>query len=134
VLRAAAEVENGIVGFLREQESAGFSTNAVKASKDAVRIAMVQYREGAADFTRVLDAQRALLSSQDQLVRTQGAVVTDLIALYKALGGGWQIRVGQPAVNDADRVEMQKRTNWGSYFSKPPPQPPQANGPTPTAR
>jgi NodT family efflux transporter outer membrane factor (OMF) lipoprotein len=134
VLRAAAEVENGIVGFLREQESAGFSTNAVKASKDAVRIAMVQYREGAADFTRVLDAQRALLSSQDQLVRTQGAVVTDLIALYKALGGGWQIRVGEPAVRDADRVEMQKRTNWGSYFSKPPPQPPQANGPTPTAR
>jgi NodT family efflux transporter outer membrane factor (OMF) lipoprotein len=134
VLRAAQEVENGIVGYLREQESAVFSANAVKASKDAVHLAVVQYREGAADFTRVLDAQRALLSSQDQLVRTQGAVVTNLIALYKALGGGWQVRIGQPAVSDTNREEMQKRTNWGSYFNKPPPQPPQTNGSPPSAR
>jgi NodT family efflux transporter outer membrane factor (OMF) lipoprotein len=137
VLKAAQEVENGIVGFLREQEAAAFAQNAVTAAQTSVKLALVQYREGATDYQRVVDTQRSLLQSQNSLARTRSAVATNLIALYKALGGGWEMRQGQPVVTDRNRVEMQKRTNWGSYFAKPPqppPQSPQANGSPPTHR
>lgn len=124
ILRAAQEVEDGIAGFLYEQESAAATQNAVTAAETAVKLALIQYREGATDYTRVLDTQRALLQSQSTLARTRSQVITNLIALYKALGGGWEVRAGQPVVSDSNRVEMQKRTNWGGYFGKPPQQPP----------
>ncbi len=133
VLRAAQEVEDGIAGFVHEREAAVFADNAVTAAETAVRLALVQYREGATDYQRVVDTQRALLQSQNALARTRSSVTTDLIALYKALGGGWELRQADPVVRDAARVEMQKRTNWGSYFDKPLP-PPQANGSPPTHR
>jgi hypothetical protein len=60
-----------------------------------------------------------LVQQQQGFTRTQSSATTNLIALYKALGGGWELRQGQPVVPDAIRVEMQKRTNWGHYFDKP---------------
>jgi outer membrane protein TolC len=120
VLRAAQEVEDGITGFLTEQEAVVSAQKAVAAAESAVRLALVQYREGATDYTRVLDSQRALLQSQNTLAHTRSTVALNLVALYKALGGGWQLRQGQPFVADPTRVEMQKRTNWGSYFTKQP--------------
>ncbi len=121
VFRAAQEVEDGMAGFLREQEAVAFAQNAVAAAQDSVNLALVQYREGAVDYQRVLDTQRSLLQSQNNLARARSLVVINLVALYKALGGGWQLRQGQPVVNDATRDEMQKRTNWGGYFHHPPP-------------
>jgi NodT family efflux transporter outer membrane factor (OMF) lipoprotein len=120
VIKAAQEVQDGISGFVHEQEATAFSQKAVAAAADAVKLAMVQYREGAVDFTRVLDSQRALVQSQNEVARTQSTTVTNLVALYKALGGGWELSEGRPVVTDATRAEMQKRTNWGSYFKKPP--------------
>ena len=134
VFKAAQEVEDGLTGFLHQQEAAVFEQNAVTAAQDAVKLALVQYREGAVDYTRVLDTQRALLLSQNDLARARSSVVTNLVALYKALGGGWELREGRPVVTDATRVEMQKRTNWGSYFRKPGPQPKNANGSPTTSR
>src|SRR5262249_34425591 len=110
VLRAAQEVEDGIAGYVREQESAASLQKAVTASQTAVKRAVIQYREGATDFQRVIDTQRVLLQTQNALARTQSQVVTNLIALYKALGGGWEVRINQPVVTDANREEMQKRT------------------------
>ena len=55
----------------------------------AVRLAQDQYKVGLVDFSNVLDAQRSLLSFQDQLAQSNGAVTSNLIRLYKALGGGW---------------------------------------------
>jgi NodT family efflux transporter outer membrane factor (OMF) lipoprotein len=117
VLSAAQQVEDGIVGFIKEQDAAAFEKNAVDAAQTAVRVSMVQYREGATDFQRVVDSQRALLQAQNELARTQSAVATNLIALYKALGGGWELRTGQPVVSDKNRVVMQNRTNWGGTFA-----------------
>jgi NodT family efflux transporter outer membrane factor (OMF) lipoprotein len=118
VLKAAEEVEDGVAGFLREQEAATFADNAVGAAQNSVRIAMVQYREGAVDFQRVLDAERALLTTQNRLATVRSAAATQLVALYKALGGGWELERGRPAVTDATRDEMKKRTNWGSYLTR----------------
>jgi NodT family efflux transporter outer membrane factor (OMF) lipoprotein len=120
VFRAAQEVEDGIVGFTREEEAVVFATNAVTAAQSAVKLALIQYREGAVDYQRVLDSERVLLQTQNTLARTQSSVVTNLVALYKALGGGWEYRAGEPVVADSVRKDMQQRTNWGRYFDKPP--------------
>jgi NodT family efflux transporter outer membrane factor (OMF) lipoprotein len=118
VLRAAQEVEDGMTGFLREQEAAMLAAAGVTSAETAVRISVTQYKEGAADFQRVLDAERELLSTENNQARMRSAATTNLIALYKALGGGWELRQGQPVVSDGNRVEMQKRTNWNGYFDK----------------
>jgi NodT family efflux transporter outer membrane factor (OMF) lipoprotein len=120
VLKAAQEVEDGMTGYLKSREASVFAENAAKSAQRSADLALVQYKEGAVDFQRVLDAQRSLLQEQNSMARTQSAIATHLISLYKALGGGWEVRKGQPFVPDSTRIEMQHRTNWGNLFDKPP--------------
>ena len=120
VLKAAQEAEDGLTGYLKSQEAVVFAENASNAAKRSADLAFIQYREGAVDFQRVLDAQRSLLEQQNNLTRTRSSIATNLIALYKALGGGWEIRQGRPFVSDSTRMEMQHRTNWGNYLSESP--------------
>jgi NodT family efflux transporter outer membrane factor (OMF) lipoprotein len=119
VLRAAQEAEDAMIAFLRAQEAAAFARKASTAAARSVELASIQYREGAVDYQRVLDAQRTLLQEQNTLVTARASIATNLIATYKALGGGWEVRSGQPYVPDSVRIEMQDRTNWGKYFSTP---------------
>ena len=120
VLRAGQEVDDALAGFLRSQEAAVFARNAADSAQQSVDLAFVQYREGAVDFQRVLDAQRSLLQEENTLADIDSSVATNLIALYKALGGGWEMQQNEPYINDAIRREMQQRTNWGEYFSETP--------------
>ena len=101
------------------QNASAFEQAAVDAAKQALDIANVQYREGAVDFQRVLDAQRVLLEQQNALARTRSDIATSMIALYKALGGGWETRAEQPVVNPATEAEMKDRTRWGDLLSEP---------------
>ena len=119
VLKAAQEVEDELAGFLREEEAAVYAQNAALAAEVAMKLAVVQYREGATDYQRVVDTQRVLLQTQEEFARTRSAVSSNAIALYKALGGGWEMRQGQPTVPEFMATEMQKRTNWGRYFGEP---------------
>ena len=117
VLRAAQEVEDAMISFLRSQDSVGFLADAVKASKRSVDLSMIQYREGLVDYQRVLDTQRFLSEQQDQLVFTAGSVDLNLVAIYKALGGGWQLRKDNEFVPQ-DLIEaMEERTDWGNLLS-----------------
>ena len=59
-----------------------------------MELAAIQYRDGAVDFNRVFTLQTALTSQQDDLAVAQGDIAKNLVAVYKALGGGWQIRFG----------------------------------------
>ena len=131
VIRAAQEVEDGMTGFLKAEEAAVFAQNAANAAQQSVTLALSQYREGAVDYQRVLDAERSLLEEQNSLAGTRSSAATNLIALYKALGGGWELRKGQPVVPDSTQEEMKRRTNWGDLFSTPPPPPQTSNGSTP---
>jgi NodT family efflux transporter outer membrane factor (OMF) lipoprotein len=92
VLSAAQDVENGLVTFLEAQQRAKFQAASVKDAEEAVQIAVAQYQAGTIDFTRVTQVQQTLVSQQDTLAQAQGEIVTGLIQVYKALGGGWQIR------------------------------------------
>ena len=64
----------------------------------SLELAVIQYREGITDFTTVLTAQQALLSEQDSLANTLGDISRNLVGVYRALGGGWEIREGQDFV------------------------------------
>ena len=75
------------------------------------------YKEGLVDYQRVLDAQQNLVQQQDKLVSTAGSVDLNLVALYKALGGGWEIREGKDFVPKEIKEEMEKRNNWGDLLS-----------------
>jgi NodT family efflux transporter outer membrane factor (OMF) lipoprotein len=116
VIRAHREVEDSLVGFLRKQQEAAFLLGSVTASQRSVDLSMLQYKEGLVDYQRVLDTQRFLTDQQDAWTATRGDVVLNLVAMYKALGGGWQIREGQEFVSKEYTEEMENRTDWGNLI------------------
>jgi NodT family efflux transporter outer membrane factor (OMF) lipoprotein len=116
VLRAAQEMEDAMVSFLRTQDEVGFLSESVTAAKRSVDLSMVQYREGLVDYQRVLDTQRFRTQEQDLLTEREGDVAISLVSMYKALGGGWQSRVGKDFVPVATKKEMAERTNWGKLL------------------
>ena len=117
VLKAAQEAEDGLSAFLRSQEEVAFLKESVEGATRSVELSMTQYREGLTDFQRVLDTQRVQTQTQDLLTSTQGSVLLNLIATYKALGGGWEGRVGKDFVPEEIKEEMEKRTDWGHLLS-----------------
>ncbi len=117
VLRAAQEVEDAMVGFLQSQKAVFFLADAVKASKRSVELSLIQYREGLVDYQRVLDTQRDLTSQQDNLVFTAGSVGLNLVSMYRALGGGWELRGENDFIPASIKEEMEARTNWGDMLS-----------------
>jgi NodT family efflux transporter outer membrane factor (OMF) lipoprotein len=92
VLSAAQDVENGLVTFLEAQQRAEFLAKSVNDAKEAVDFGQAQYKRGAIDFTRLTLLEQNLVTQQDTFAQAQGEIVTGLIQVYKALGGGWQIR------------------------------------------
>jgi len=119
VLRAAREVDDSAVGFARTGEQILLLSDSVQASQRSLRIAMIQYREGLADFQRVIDSQRVLFSQQDLLVASRGSLAQNLIALYKAMGGGWEPGRSRPVLDDATRETMNRRSDWKGLLSAP---------------
>ncbi|HNW61296.1 MAG TPA: efflux transporter outer membrane subunit [bacterium] len=93
VLKALEEVENALVAFANEQQRKESLSLATDAAQRAAELAQLEYKAGMVDFTTVLDSQRSLLSFQDQLAQCEGTVSTNLIHLYKVLGGGWSALV-----------------------------------------
>lgn len=119
VLRAARELEDAAIDFAQRRAQVAILEESVQAARRSLDIADVQYREGLVDFQRVLDSQRALFSQQERLATTRGLVAQSLIALYKALGGGWQRGRSLPIVDDATRDEMADRSHWGRAIDAP---------------
>lgn len=116
VLVAQQEVDNALTAFLNAQERAKFLNLSVASAKRSMDLAIIQYQQGITDFTTVLTAEQQLLSQQDSLAVTQGDIALNLVAIYRALGGGWQIREGKDFVPASLQEEMRKRTNWGGLL------------------
>jgi len=117
VLKAQQEVEDALVAFLRAQERAEFLARSTAAARTSHDLAVLRYREGTKDFTTVLTAQQALLKEQDDLASTLGDISRNLVGVYRALGGGWEIREGNDFVPPGVKEEMGKRTHWGKLLS-----------------
>lgn len=90
ILNALEEVENALNAYAGEQLRRERLLDAVDAAQKAETLARDRYKAGLVNFTTVLDAQRSLLSFQEQLAISDGAVTSNLVRLYKALGGGWE--------------------------------------------
>jgi len=134
VLKAQQEVEDALVAFLRAQDRAGFLARSTAAAKNALDLAVLQYREGIKDFTTVLVAQQALLNEQDNLATALGSISTNLVLVYRALGGGWEIREGKDLVPPDVKEAMEKRTNWGHLLAPASYNPPASEKPKSNVR
>jgi NodT family efflux transporter outer membrane factor (OMF) lipoprotein len=119
VRQAAREADDAAVGLIKSLEREQILSQAETAAKRSLVLASSQYREGYSDFQRVLDAQRALLEQQDNYLVSRSNAVSNVIALYKALGGGWYSAL--PRVDDATRQQMEQRTDWGDLLDEPAP-------------
>ena len=117
VLQAQQEVENFLAGFLRYQESTESLAISTSAAKHSLDLAFIQYQHGSTDFTTVLTAQQSLLASQDSLAISMGNIALNLVGVYRALGGGWELRQGEDIVPPQIKEAMAKRTNWGCLLS-----------------
>lgn len=106
VLDAGQEAENAIIKFLKSQEQAKKLVISVKASESAVNVAMVQYKGGLVDFNRVSLIQQNLVQQQTSLAQVQGNISIGLVQLYRALGGGWEIRMGSSAIGPHATTEI----------------------------
>ena len=104
VLRANEEVENGMVSFLQEQDRVKSLDKSTRAAARSVEIAMLQYERGLISYQPLLDSERALVQQQDTLAASRGSIGVDLVAIYKALGGGWRARLPQPQIAAAEAV------------------------------
>jgi outer membrane protein TolC len=124
VLRAAQEAEDSMIAFLRARQEVDFRIKSERAAKRSVDLALIQYREGSVNYNTVLNTQQSLVAQQEQLTNTRGDIVINLVSLYKALGGGWQIRQGKPFIPESVQKEMSERTDWGGIISPkdPPPE------------
>ena len=96
VLRSLEETEDALVAYGHEKDREEKLAASVEASRQATMLADELYTRGLSDFLSVLDAQRQQLSAEDDLAQSDTLVITNLIALYKALGGGWEAVQEQP--------------------------------------
>jgi len=90
ILLALEDVENALVSYAKEQMRYRSLMDAVVANRRALALADELYKNGLVDFLNVLDSQRSLYAAEDDLTRSEAAMATNLVALYKALGGGWE--------------------------------------------
>lgn len=117
VLQAAREVEDAIVALDGARRQHVLLEETVRVAQRATDVAMLRFQEGFADYQRVLDAQTALFAQQGRLVASRGDMAAAFVALYLALGGGWQAGPDAyvpPATIDA----MRERTNWGDLLDE----------------
>jgi len=118
-LRAVQEVSNAIEGYRFTLEEEKLRLDTVQASVRAFSISMTQYQDGLVSYQRLLSTVEKMTRNEDLYAQSKAAIAKQVIALYKALGGGWQMRSGRPFVAEAIRQQMGERTDWGKYLTPP---------------
>jgi NodT family efflux transporter outer membrane factor (OMF) lipoprotein len=132
VLKAQQQVDDGISAFLQSRVQVGYLRRSAEAARGALRIATEQYEQGATDFTTVLIAEQNLFQAESNVATALANVALGATAIYRALGGGWQIREDSYFVTAATADQMRARTNWGNLLPPPgAPQPPAPGLPSP---
>lgn len=116
VLAAQQEVENGLASFAGEQKALASLSRAAASARRSTELAMIQYKGGQTDYTTVLAAEQAELNVENNVAVTKGNVALGLISVYRALGGGWEIRGDRDVIPDPVKAEMAKRTDWGKML------------------
>lgn len=119
LIGAAREIDDAAIAVVKTREQGGYFDDAVASSRRALDLAQSRYREGYADFQRVLDAQRAVVTQTERAVITRGQHLAAVVALYKALGGGWTDVAIDELIPESVRRQMVERSNWGELMDAP---------------
>lgn len=116
VLQASREVEDALValdGAVRQDEMLAIT---VENAKRSTEVSQLRFNEGFADYQRVLNAQEALFRQQGRYVGNHSTIVSSFIALYLALGGGWEIHTNADMIDEETRNALTERTDWGDLL------------------
>jgi outer membrane protein TolC len=116
VLQAAHEVDDAAIGYAKSREEAAVLLKSQEQAERALEIAQRGYKEGYTDFERVLTAQASLFLQQNQYITNEGQSIGNLVAVYKAIGGGWIASTEADYANPETRATMEARTNWGGLL------------------
>lgn len=127
VLKAQQEVQDNITQYIETQKAEKSLVKANQAATQTVKLALIRYVDDQNAYLFVLDAERQQLQVQTSLTNAMGDIPLALVALYRSLGGGWQIRNGYDIVPLSLKSEMAARTNWGDLLEQPNHQPPKSN-------
>jgi outer membrane protein TolC len=116
VLDAVREVSNALVAYQYSREQADYNLAAVEASIRAFNISATQYDAGLVTYQRLLSTVEKMTLREDTYAQTRGNIAKNIIALYKAMGGGWENYQSQPPVTPETVETMKARTDWGDYL------------------
>lgn len=116
VLQAARETEDAMAAFIGTREQSAVLVETVISARRSNELATLRYREGFSDYQRVLNAQLSLFTEQQRYAVTLGSGMRNLVAIYRALGGGWEYRGDLPLIDPDTSRQMQERTNWGDLI------------------
>jgi NodT family efflux transporter outer membrane factor (OMF) lipoprotein len=123
VLQAARETEDAMAALSGTQKQDKILAEGVATAQRSADLSLLRYKEGFADYQRVLNAQQSLFTQQQRYASNKGAVISSLIALYRSLGGGWQTSGQREFVDGEMQQQMKDRSNWGDLLDNPPQQP-----------
>ena len=117
VIRAASEVSDALHGYLLTRKQLEERRKALEATVRAFNISALQYHEGLVSYQRLLSTVEKLTTTQDIYAQTKGAAANDIIFLFKALGGGWQISDGRAYLSAETAARMKERgVDWGGML------------------
>lgn len=116
VLRAVLEVDDRGVSLLEARHRLPLIAESAQASREAFDLAAAGYHDGKVSFPWLMDSIEYRLREEQQEASTRGEVALRMIALYKALGGGWQVRDGKPFVTEEIKERMRERTDWWTFW------------------
>jgi NodT family efflux transporter outer membrane factor (OMF) lipoprotein len=124
VLNAGREAEDGMIEYIKAEEAALLQAKAVEAANKSVALAKIQYIEGSVDFNRVYVLEREAIQEIIKLNDNLGSYAHGIVHLYKAIGGGWEMRLQEPALSDMENRPSPREQggNPDDYDSKPRPE------------
>jgi NodT family efflux transporter outer membrane factor (OMF) lipoprotein len=117
VIQAAREAEDALAALVGSREQSRVLAESVYSARRSNDLSTVRFKEGFSDYQRVLDSQQRLFTQEQRFVTSQANTVRNVVALYKALGGGWQDRRSLPELRSDTARAMRERTNWGDLIS-----------------
>ncbi len=116
VLQAVQEVSNALVAYKFSVQQSEYNFSGVSASIRAFNISSTQYNNGLVSYQRLLSTVEKMTLREDAYAQTRGNISNQVVALYKAIGGGWEAHSGNPVVKPGTIQQMRNRTDWGDYL------------------
>ncbi|WP_322805023.1 TolC family protein [Vibrio alfacsensis] len=118
VLQAVNEVTNALEAYDLYLEQKTLRLQSVNSSIRAFNISMTQYENGQISFERLLSSVEKMTRAEDSYATIKGNVANQVVALYKALGGGWEAQTGKPFLSETIAKQMQERSDWDDLLNE----------------